>query len=271
MTPRYPMKRIDYALDMALDGSGADRRGLGQLGGRVPLCAGAERGLRTRQHHAGRDEAAASERVGDRRSRAAMWCWRAPRIWNRRKHGSRLRRQKALPADFPWRANLARGKPAKGLIQTNHGVMMLAAAPVLDGSGGGQPLGMVFMGQLLDARRRCAMLGAHAQADLSLPAAAESRGERLTETDAVTQVDRSFEDIYGRPVMTPASRGAAANHGARTDRSDLRLRVPHRRGHRRARLAADRAQPRGARAAGSRHPPRRGDRPGHRPHGAART
>jgi two-component system NtrC family sensor kinase len=109
-------------------------------------------------------------------------------------------RQKALPADFTWRANLAGGKPAKGLIQTDHGVMMLAAAPVLDGSGSGRALGLVFMGQLLTPHE-VRELGARAQADLSLLQGGMT-GERLTETDTVTQVDRSFEDIHGRPVMT---------------------------------------------------------------------
>ncbi|MGA2342748.1 MAG: CHASE4 domain-containing protein [Steroidobacteraceae bacterium] len=109
-------------------------------------------------------------------------------------------RQKALPADFPWRENLAGGKPAKGLIQTDHGVMMLAAAPVLDGSGGGKALGLVFMGQLLTPAAAHG-LGARAQADLSLLQDG-STGERLSESDTATQVDRSFEDVYGRPVMT---------------------------------------------------------------------
>jgi two-component system, NtrC family, sensor kinase len=109
-------------------------------------------------------------------------------------------RQKALPLDFPWRANLAGGKPAKGLVQTNRGAMMLAAAPVLDGSGSGRPLGLVLMGQLLTPAE-VHELGARAQADLSLRRGGVS-GERLTETDTVTQVDRAFEDIFGRPVMT---------------------------------------------------------------------
>ena len=56
---------------------------------------------------------------------------------------------KRLPADFPWRQNLAAGKSAKGLIRTNQGLMMIAAAPVLDGSGSGTHLGMVIMGQLM--------------------------------------------------------------------------------------------------------------------------
>ena len=43
--------------------------------------------------------------------------------------------RKRLPADFPWRGNLADGKSARGLLATNQGIMMIASAPVLDGSG----------------------------------------------------------------------------------------------------------------------------------------
>jgi two-component system NtrC family sensor kinase len=110
--------------------------------------------------------------------------------------------RKALPMDFPWRTNLAAGKPAKGLLRTSRGVMMIAAAPVLDGSGGGQPLGLVIMGQLLTPRQ-VAVLGARAQAALSMLQDSDAvSGERVTETDAATRVDRSFSDIYGRPLMT---------------------------------------------------------------------
>jgi two-component system, NtrC family, sensor kinase len=109
----------------------------------------------------------------------------------------------ALPADFPWRRNLASGKSARGLIRTNQGIMMIASAPVLNGSGGGTPLGFVIMGQLLDAPHVRA-LGAHAQAALSmLPAPPrQAAGEETTETDEVTRIDRSFADVYGRPLLT---------------------------------------------------------------------
>jgi two-component system, NtrC family, sensor kinase len=110
--------------------------------------------------------------------------------------------RKTLPADFPWRGNFATGKPAKGLVQTNHGVMMIAAAPILDGSGSGQPMGMVIMGQLLTPEQ-VRMLGARAQASLSMSRSVMPIGaERVTETQAATQVEGSFEDIYGRPLMT---------------------------------------------------------------------
>jgi two-component system, NtrC family, sensor kinase len=115
-----------------------------------------------------------------------------------------LARMKELPADFPWRRSLVTGQPARGLIETNRGAMMIAAGPVLDGSGRGQPIGLVIMGQLLTPPR-VHILGERAQAALSmLGASADSLPARdeVRETDEVTRVDRPFSDVYGRPLMT---------------------------------------------------------------------
>ena len=109
---------------------------------------------------------------------------------------------RSLPADFPWRKNLGDGKPARGLLHTNLGVMMIAAAPVLDGSGGGTALGMVLMGRLLTPLQ-LRMIGAQAQASLAmLPDSTSAGGETIVETDASTQVFKSFADVYGRPLMS---------------------------------------------------------------------
>jgi two-component system, NtrC family, sensor kinase len=109
---------------------------------------------------------------------------------------------KALPLNFPWRANVRDARQARGLLLTNRGILMLAAAPVLDGNGGGPARGMMFMGRLLEASD-VKSLGAQAQADLSLlaPGAIQGR-EQLLESNDVTRVYRSFDDLYGRPVMT---------------------------------------------------------------------
>jgi sensor domain CHASE-containing protein len=107
----------------------------------------------------------------------------------------------SLPADFPWRKNLEEGKPARGLLRTDRGVMMIAAAPVLDGSGGGKPLGMVIMGRLLNAAQ-VHMIGAQAQTTLAMLDRAAAAGEEVTETEAATQVLKTFMDIYGRPLMS---------------------------------------------------------------------
>ena len=113
-----------------------------------------------------------------------------------------LTTDKSLPADFPWRRNLADGTPVKGLLRTNRGIMMVAAAPVLDGTGTGRPLGLVIMGRLLtdvEVRR----IGAQAQTDLSmLPEAAHGDAESMIETATTTEAYRSFSDIYGKPLMT---------------------------------------------------------------------
>ncbi|HEY0767071.1 MAG TPA: CHASE4 domain-containing protein [Steroidobacteraceae bacterium] len=109
---------------------------------------------------------------------------------------------KAVPVDFPWRANLRDGRPARGLLATNRGILMLAAAPVLDGNGGGPARGMMVMGRLLSASE-VSSIGAQAQADLSLLARGAIQGrEQLIESDDLTRVYRTFDDIYGRPVMT---------------------------------------------------------------------
>ena len=106
-----------------------------------------------------------------------------------------------LPEDFPWRANLKDGRAARGLLNTNRGVLLLAAAPILDGNGGGPARGMVLMGRLL-TNDVVAGIAARAQADLAMlsPQAAPA-AEKLEETDTVTRVFRPFRDIYERPVM----------------------------------------------------------------------
>jgi len=107
-----------------------------------------------------------------------------------------------LPENFPWRRNLAEGKPAKGLIKTNLGIMLLAGAPILDGSGRGPWMGFVIMGKLLTPQQ-VRHIGAQAQANVSMNADYRPGGaDELIETDAATEVSRRFADIYGSPLMT---------------------------------------------------------------------
>src|SRR5215469_8269924 len=54
-----------------------------------------------------------------------------------------------LPADFPWRKDLSGARPDHGLLRTNRGILMVAAAPILDGRGQGPSRGMVILGRLL--------------------------------------------------------------------------------------------------------------------------
>src|ERR1700722_14067747 len=108
----------------------------------------------------------------------------------------------ALPENFPWRRNVLEGQPAKGLVMTNRGIMMLAGAPILDGSGGGPWMGMVIMGKLLTPQQ-VRQIGAQAQATVSMNADHRPGGaDELSESHAATEVSRRFADIYGSPLMT---------------------------------------------------------------------
>jgi signal transduction histidine kinase len=108
---------------------------------------------------------------------------------------------KALPEHFPWRKNLRGDRVMKGLLQTSRGVLMLAGAPVLDGYGHGPSRGLLFMGKLL-SNDVVAGIGAQAQANLAMLAApAGGQSEWLEETERLTRVYRTFDDIYGRPIL----------------------------------------------------------------------
>jgi sensor domain CHASE-containing protein len=116
--------------------------------------------------------------------------------------GLDLASHRELPANFPWRAHLRDGTAARGLLRTSRGIMLLAAAPVLDGHGQGPSRGMVVFGRLLSPAV-VANLGAQAQAQLAmLPADPSAASEQVLESDSTTHVYRAFPDIYGRPVMT---------------------------------------------------------------------
>ncbi len=109
---------------------------------------------------------------------------------------------KRLPDDFPWRRNLADGTPAQGLVRTNQGIMMLAGAPVLDGSGRGPALGMVLIGKLLNTQQ-LRLIGEQAQASFAMtPLRGVGGSDRLVETDSATRVLRPYSDIYGTPLMS---------------------------------------------------------------------
>jgi sensor domain CHASE-containing protein len=107
-----------------------------------------------------------------------------------------------LRGDFPWRQVLGTMKTSRGLIRTRRGILMISGAPILDGTGGGKPRGMAIMGRLLTPERLRGF-GSQTQSHLQL---VEDRlagtSERIVESDAVTQVYGSFEDVYGRPLMT---------------------------------------------------------------------
>ena len=116
-------------------------------------------------------------------------------------HGS-LQDRGSLPVNFPWRSDLGTTRTAQGLVNTNLGVMMIAGAPILNGTGGGPPAGMIILGRLLTPAR-LRDLGSRTQSNLvpvdMRPAPAS---ELLVNSRRYTSVYRSFDDIYQLPIMT---------------------------------------------------------------------
>jgi two-component system NtrC family sensor kinase len=106
-----------------------------------------------------------------------------------------------LSVDFPWRANLRDGRSLKGFLQTNQGILMVAAAPILNGFEQGPTRGMVLMGRLLTPTE-IEHIGARAQAKLAMLVPPSPDRDRLLETDNITQVYRTLDDIYGHPIVT---------------------------------------------------------------------
>ncbi len=120
---------------------------------------------------------------------------------NDRPLGLDLTNLRTLPAQFPWKPEQLLGHAERGLVSTNRGLLMIAAAPVLDGNAKGPVRGMVIMGRLL----RGAALGAiAAQAQLPVTMAPpDQKGpvQTVQVKDDVTRVDQTFNDIYGKPLL----------------------------------------------------------------------
>jgi two-component system NtrC family sensor kinase len=122
----------------------------------------------------------------------------------------------ALPADFPWQQNLRNAVPGHSLIATNHGVLLTAVAPILDGFGHGPSRGLVVMGRLLTIAE-INEIGSKAQTSVVLVAMrqvgartpqflpqlnAPGLDTLVTSDEQTTQVFRVFNDIFGQPIMT---------------------------------------------------------------------
>jgi two-component system NtrC family sensor kinase len=196
------MKRIGYALDMTLESLELSAADWGNWADVYQFVQSPNPAFRERQHHAGRDEAAQGQRDADSRSERPLRAVQRPKSLDTGEPlDLDLAARKALPADFPWRKNLEQGKSARGLLRTNRGVMMIAAAPVLDGSGGGKPSGNGDHGQ--PAHGRPGPFDRRPGADHPRDAGSfAGTAEQVTETEAATQVLKPFMDIYGRPLMS---------------------------------------------------------------------
>ena len=106
-----------------------------------------------------------------------------------------------LPADFPWRPDTQGPTPPPGMLPTRNGILMLAAAKILNGKGQGPARGMVIIGRLLSPQI-VQDIGAQAQAQLTLlPPGSAGVADELTEDDSTTRVAHTYTDLYGRPIM----------------------------------------------------------------------
>jgi sensor domain CHASE-containing protein len=146
----------------------------------------------------------------------------------------KLIRRQLVDSTFPWRAELRTGRITSGFLQTERGVLMLGASPILDGFGRGPFRGSVILGKLLSAAE-IGKIGAQAQASLSmLPAGRTGPRERIVETDHSTQVVETFSDVYGHPIFALevelpreiTRRGYSAVHYASECRPDAWLMSP---------------------------------------------
>ncbi|MGB6486684.1 MAG: CHASE4 domain-containing protein [Steroidobacteraceae bacterium] len=108
----------------------------------------------------------------------------------------------SLPARFPWRSDLGTTRAVHGFVNTNLGVMMIAGAPILNGTGRGHPVGMIILGRLLTPER-LRDLGSRTQSNL-MPVDMQlaPTSELLVNSSRYTSVYQSFDDIYHRPIMT---------------------------------------------------------------------
>ncbi len=113
-----------------------------------------------------------------------------------------------LPADHPFMDAVRTGGTARGIVVTEHGPMMLVAAPVLDGAGNGPHRGSVLLGRVITPQV-AGRLAAQAQVQLEVstpPAAAAAAGPdpgapRIVQGTTHNAVYRSLYDIAGEPSV----------------------------------------------------------------------
>ena len=115
-----------------------------------------------------------------------------------------------LPADHPFMDAVRTGGTARGIVVTEHGPMMLVAAPVLDGAGNGPHRGAVLLGRVITpqvAERLAAQ--AQVQLEVSTPPAADATAAagadpgapRIVQGNTHNAVYRNLYDIAGRPSV----------------------------------------------------------------------
>jgi two-component system, NtrC family, sensor kinase len=114
-------------------------------------------------------------------------------------------RRGSLPADQVWQGVLRSGEPVRGLLASNRGPMLVACAPILDGSGKGPLRGLFLVGRLLDDKE-IRRIAEQAQVRLTVTAARLPGGQAgtglLLQHDEITEVYRVLKDVTGAPLLT---------------------------------------------------------------------
>jgi len=103
-----------------------------------------------------------------------------------------------LPAGMPWSSLLGTGtKNTTGILKTNQGALLAVMAPVLDGSGSGEPRGMILFGRLLtdDVLKR---IGQQSQVALSTAPLENARSN--DSSGQATLISHPEETIVRKPL-----------------------------------------------------------------------
>jgi sensor domain CHASE-containing protein len=131
-------------------------------------------------------------------------------------HAQSLRLNGNDQLEAAWQHALESGQAISGLISTDRGVLIASSAPILDGFGHGPSRGLVIMGRLLN-HSELLRLGNQAQTVLDMRAwgvdpagdqllrdaqdGKSGKGERLTEDDTTTRIERVFGNLSGTPLL----------------------------------------------------------------------
>jgi len=112
-----------------------------------------------------------------------------------------LMRRQILDPPFPSREDVTNARSATGFLRTEGGILMLAAAPILDGLGNGPSRGTVILGRFL-SKEEISRIGAQAQASISMSPPGPGARRRVEQTAEVTRVSQTFDDVHHQPIVT---------------------------------------------------------------------
>jgi len=116
----------------------------------------------------------------------------------------------ALAEQTTFRDEIAEGKTGSGILDTEHGPMLVAVAPILDGAGNGPHRGALLVGRLL-TQELIQKLGEQAEVKLHMLTPARDDLDResedpaaihIVQRDKTNEVYRSVLNAQGKPALT---------------------------------------------------------------------